>query len=141
MRSKFRKGMHVIAKYEGDNGDLIVGRIESVRTNGDIIGENLLTGARFTKHSSILEKRNVICTKAIAFAVIQAADGDKKIARKEAVAFSRLLNGKSEAKEEKVKAADEKKIKRATDILSKLSPELKQEVLKRTFPEAAKAFQ
>lgn len=140
MKSKYRKGMHLIAKYEGDNGDLVVGRIESVRTNGDIIGTNLLTGSRFTKSTHVINKRNVTCSKAIAVAILEASGSDKKLARQEAVTFARLLNGKGEEKEKKTSRADERKINRAIKLLSKLTQEQRQEVLKRVFPEAAKVF-
>lgn len=132
MRSKFRKGMHLIAKYEGENGDLILGRIESVRSNGEILGINLLTNARFVKSTAVVERRNLVCNKNIAVAILAAAEStpgvyDKKIARREAIAFSRLLAGKSE---EKPTAADKKKVARATKAISALSTEQKQLVFK-----------
>lgn len=58
------KGQYYAAKYRGKNGDLILGRIESVRQNGDVILENLLTGSRSTKHIDILRRRNKRVSKA-----------------------------------------------------------------------------
>lgn len=51
------------AKFNGSNGDLIVGQVKSVRSNGDVILTNLLTGNRSTKATKILLQRNHKVTK------------------------------------------------------------------------------
>ena len=139
MKSKYRKGMHLIAKYEGTGGDLIVGLITSVRMDGTIVGTNLLTGARFNKDTDVIDKRNIVCSKATAVAVVKAADGDKKVAREEAITYARLLMGKGEAKAPP-KPKSEKKIQRAISVLKKLDHQEKQLVLKGIFPDISKAF-
>jgi len=71
-KKTLRKDRYVICKYEGDNGDLIVGKIASVRSNGDIVLVNLLSGQRAVKHVDILAKRNIVVFKVIAEKVIKA---------------------------------------------------------------------
>lgn len=69
------------AKYNGSNGDLIVGRVKSVRSNGDVILTNLLTGNRSTKATKatkILLHRNHRITKKQADELVWI---DKKIGK------------------------------------------------------------
>lgn len=85
-----KKGQHVVCKYNGsNNGDLIVGRVESVRTNGDIILTNLLTGSRSTKKEAVLRRRNRIVSKKQATLVVACfkQSGDRAKARKVAVSL------------------------------------------------------
>ena len=82
----FKKGYWVICKYKGHNGDLIAGRVESVRTNGKVIITNLLTGGLATKDASVLLKRNVVVNKATTSKVLAIFEAQgKKEAREAAV--------------------------------------------------------
>ena len=67
---KFKKGQHVICKYQGTGGDLLVGRVESVRTNGDVLLTNLVSDTRSVKKASVLATRNMIVTKVQALEVL-----------------------------------------------------------------------
>lgn len=67
----FKKNQHVIISTRGENGDLIVGRIDSVRNAGHVVGTNLLTDRPFTKQASVLADRNVIVPKRIADKVVK----------------------------------------------------------------------
>jgi hypothetical protein len=58
MKNTVRAGQFYAAKYAGDNGDLILGRVNSMRKTGHVILENLLTGNTSTKNISVLLKRN-----------------------------------------------------------------------------------
>ncbi len=72
MRS-FKKGQYVLCRYHGaQNGDLIVGRVKSVRATGEVILDDLLsdTGKPRVKQANILAKRNVIAGKRDADRVI-----------------------------------------------------------------------
>ena len=85
-KRSFKKGYWLVCKYKGDNGDLIVGRVESVRTNGQVILTNLLTGALSTKSAAVLLKRNVVVNKALADKVLAIFEAEgKKEARAAAV--------------------------------------------------------
>jgi hypothetical protein len=85
-----KKGRYVLCRYNGDNGDLIAGRVESVRTNGDVICKSLLNGARHVKLLSVFKQRNVLVTKGDADKVVAAFKlGGKKLARVEAVKLAR----------------------------------------------------
>lgn len=92
-KNTLRKGQHVIAKQHGEGGDLIVGRIDSVRSSGHVTGVNLLTQAVFTKKFDVLLSRNMVCTKREAEKVVRAyqdavvsggAGADANLARKAA---------------------------------------------------------
>jgi hypothetical protein len=72
-KNEFRKDQHVLCRYNGDNGDLIVGRIESVRKNGDVILTNLLSGNKSVKKASVLSARNCVVIKKNADAVVKCA--------------------------------------------------------------------
>lgn len=131
----FRKGQHVICKYKLEkegaaNGDLIVGLIESVRTTGDVTGVNLLTGSKFRKNAKLLATRNVICPKRVAVAILREAAGDRVVARREAVAYAGMLQGAVEEKKV-VPVSNQKKIDRIVSLFAKLTPEEKQEALKK----------
>jgi hypothetical protein len=67
MKTAHKKGQHVVCRYglsDGkSNGDLVVGRIESVRTNGDVILTRLPEGTRAVKGADVLSSRNVVVTK------------------------------------------------------------------------------
>lgn len=102
MRSSYRKGQYIACKYQGTgNGDLIVGRIDSVRTNGHIVGVNLLTGKAFAKAASTVGDRNVVISKSQADEIVAAYDGpeatehfhlaDRKAAREKAIQITRAL--------------------------------------------------
>lgn len=94
-----KKGQHVICKYHGNNGDTIVGRIESVRSKGNIILTNLLTGHRSTKDVYIVETRLHIVHKAVALKVVEVFQNtkDRQKARAFAVEQYRLLKRPQES--------------------------------------------
>lgn len=91
---KYKKGQHVVCKYHGsDNGDLIVGRVDSVRKDGEILLVNLLLnkGAKKAqKKSSVLAGRNQIVPKIAIRELLLHWNrfGDKAAVRKMAVAIS-----------------------------------------------------
>jgi len=116
--NKYRKGQYLIAKYEGTGGDLIIGKIESVRHNGDITGVNLLTGNKFRKNVEVLDKRNIICPKRIADAIMREAMGDKLIARREAIAYAQLLAGRMEPA---TVPTSDRKIEKVVEAFKKLT--------------------
>jgi len=53
-----KAGQYFAAAYNGNNGDLILGRVQSVRVNGSVILDNLLTGNTSTKKTKVLRRRN-----------------------------------------------------------------------------------
>lgn len=57
-KSTFKKGQYYAAKYDGINGDLLLGQIKSVRSDGEILLTNLLTGNLSTKKAEVLAQRN-----------------------------------------------------------------------------------
>lgn len=86
-KSAFKKGQFYAAKHKGNNGDLIVGEVKSVRKNGDVILTNLLTGNRSVKGADILRKRNKRISKSQAdelLAIYEQTD-DKQHVREMAV--------------------------------------------------------
>lgn len=88
-KSEFKKGQFYAAKHKGNNGDLIVGEVKSVRKNGDVILTNLLTGNRSVKGADILKSRNKRISKAQAYALQAeyAKTGDRQKVRAMAVAL------------------------------------------------------
>jgi hypothetical protein len=85
---KFKKGQHVVCKYQGEGGDLIVGVVDSVRTNGDVILVNLLSNTKSTKKASVLAKRNKVVPKAVALQVLKSSK-DKSVIRQNAIAAAK----------------------------------------------------
>lgn len=74
---KYRKDQYLLARFQGDNGDLIVGRIESVRNikGGTLLIDNLLSVGTDTfsfsnKKVSVVSERMVIVPKATAMKVV-----------------------------------------------------------------------
>jgi hypothetical protein len=65
-----KKDHYYVAKYKGNNGDLIVGRIKSVRSNGEIVLVNLLTEKNSVKMAHVLLERNKRVSKAHALEVV-----------------------------------------------------------------------
>lgn len=83
----------MICKYKGKGGDLIVGRVESVRTNGEVLLTNLVSDTRSVKKASVLSARNMIVSKADAMAVLgsdffPANVQSRELIRARAVAFA-----------------------------------------------------
>lgn len=60
MKGKLAKGWYVACKYKGENGDLVLGEVLSVRrkSTGDVQLVNLLTGAKVFKQYKTLITRN-----------------------------------------------------------------------------------
>jgi hypothetical protein len=136
----YRKGQHVVCAYHGDNGDLIVGRVESVRSNGDVILRNLLTDNRSVKGREILSQRNVIVSKRQAQRVVdEASHSNAKEARKLAVV---IANGtKSEPTGDPVEHVEHEEtdlqtLMRSLDIARKLSSDAPSAVIAVSINEA-----
>jgi len=53
-----KKGQYVVCKHLGDNGDLLLGRIESVRSSGEVLLTNFLDKKMSIKSIKILKQRN-----------------------------------------------------------------------------------
>jgi len=89
----YRKGQFVICKYEGDNGDLIVGCVESVRTGGQIVLKNLLSqGPPSIKNEKVLLERNLVVPKEVALSVVEEDKLHGHVAaRKKAVEIYRAM--------------------------------------------------
>jgi hypothetical protein len=58
MKEKVKARQYWAVRHNGDNGDLILGRVKSVRTTGEVVLTNLLTGKLSTKKINVLLVRN-----------------------------------------------------------------------------------
>lgn len=69
----FKKGQHLVCRFKGDNGDLVVGRVDSVRAGGTVLLVDLLTESPQprVKQASILAERNVEVSKMDALRVVR----------------------------------------------------------------------
>lgn len=129
------KGWYYAAKYNGSNGDLVLGRVRSVRTEGEVILTNLLTGNRAVKGTEVLLKRNHKITKKESDTIMAVYNKmkDKTKARAKAREMSvALWEGKKNPSAPRGKdpaAIAEKKSRCRKLILqiAKLSAELKEE--------------
>lgn len=85
----FRKGQYVLCRYHGNNGDLVAGRIESVRrSGGTVVLTNMLTGKESVKRTHILSARNLVVPKKEVDRVINSyQEQGKQAARKLAVSL------------------------------------------------------
>lgn len=64
--SEFKKGQYVICRYDGRrNGDVVMGRIESVRKDGHVLITSLIGDGDKprVKRADVLAKRNVVVPK------------------------------------------------------------------------------
>jgi hypothetical protein len=90
-----KAGQHYVCKYKDNSekgGDLIVGRVISMRRNGDVIFANLLTMKRAVKHVDVLMRRNFKTGKRQAQDIVAAyASGGKSAARAAAVRLFREI--------------------------------------------------
>lgn len=95
--SRFKKGQFLACKFRdkgGKNGDLVLGLIESVRSNGKVVCQNLLTGGTSIKSVEVLDSRNTVISKRAADKVLRVfADGDKAAAREAAVVQATVSTG------------------------------------------------
>lgn len=71
------KHQHYACRYKGDNGDLIVGRVISVRRGGDVQLVNLLTGSKSFKSHEVLAQRNKRITKRQADRIVKVWERTK----------------------------------------------------------------
>lgn len=78
MSSSIKAGQYYAARYQGHNGDLIVGRVKSVRATGEVVLVNLLTDQLSTKSIGVLALRNKRISKAQAVELVETA---KKIGK------------------------------------------------------------
>jgi|WetSurSiteA1Bulk_404760.scaffolds.fasta_scaffold20335_3 hypothetical protein len=87
-----KAGQYYAAAYNGDNGDLIIGRVKSVRRNGEVLLENLLSvsGKTSVKKIEVLLKRNKRVTGLQADAVVKEykKTGSRAAARQKAVSLA-----------------------------------------------------
>jgi len=85
-----RAGHYYAAKYHGENGDLILGKVKSVRSNGEVVCANLLSGDVSTKAVDVLASRNHRISKAQADELLALWEetGDRKQVRDSAVNMS-----------------------------------------------------
>lgn len=113
MKSKYRKGQYVLCKFKGNNGDLIAGRVESVRWNGKIILTNLLTDSPSTKDASVLDARNTVVPARIVKDHLKSMrQMDFKSARKHALELlNTWYNGSKKHKKEQLQLSFEKPVK------------------------------
>lgn len=70
LSKELRRGQWFICKFKGDNGDLIVGCVESVRTKGVILLTNPLIKGSSKKFASVLSTRNLRVRKSVADKVV-----------------------------------------------------------------------
>ena len=86
-KNDIRSGQYWAAKYNGRNGDLIIGRVKSVRTTGEVVLVNLLTASIATKSVNVLRRRNCKVSKADACEIqaVYSQTGDRQAARAKAV--------------------------------------------------------
>jgi hypothetical protein len=90
----YKKDQYVVCRYEGDNGDLIAGRVISARNRngGHVLLENLFTGSVARKGVDVLTRRNAVVPKKLATRVVEAFHQDgRKAARTLAVRLVREL--------------------------------------------------
>lgn len=91
-KKKLAVGNYLVCRYLGDSGDVIAGKVLKVRAGKAHI-KNLLTGHISIRALSIVEKRNVVVprNKATAIRTVFEKKGDKKVARKMAVATAKKV--------------------------------------------------
>jgi len=70
--SEIKAGHFYAAAYNGNNGDLILGKVKSVRIQGEVVLTNLLSGGTSTKSTKILLVRNRRVTKKQAESIVTA---------------------------------------------------------------------
>ena len=107
----FKVRQYYAAAYNGDNGDLIVGRVLSVRTNGLIVLINLLSGKTSTKKAEVLRRRNKRVSKAQADKLVAVYKHTKNRAtvRRLAVALEPYSNEKTISLQQALKPGRSKK--------------------------------
>jgi hypothetical protein len=90
--SPYKKNQYCVCRFAGKrNGDVVVGRIESVRKNGSILIESLLGGTLRVKSSEVFSQRNLIVSKAEADNVVTVFEktGSAIAAREAAVQIAK----------------------------------------------------
>ena len=122
----FKAGQYYASKYEGNNGDLILGKVKSVRRSGEVILDNLLTGSRSTKSISVLGRRNSRVSKREADmirAVYLMSGENRAAARSKAVEITRSVAEKEKTDgERKQRTGKNKKLMREiSSLLKRLS--------------------
>ena len=83
MKGKLAKGWYVACKYKGENGDLVLGKVLSVRrrSTGDVQVENLITGKKTFKKYKVLMNRNKRLEKKQVAALLEVWDRTKSDAK------------------------------------------------------------
>lgn len=86
----------MVCRYHGESGDVIAGKVVKVAA-GKVHIKNLLTDALSIRALAIVERRNIVVPRNKATAVRAAFEkkGDKKAARKMAVAVAKAIKSKA----------------------------------------------
>jgi hypothetical protein len=86
MKAEVKARQYWAVRHNGDNGDLILGRVKSVRSTGEVVLVNLLTDKISTKNINVLRVRNKRVRKDQADQILDVCRNKGKFAaRKEAV--------------------------------------------------------
>lgn len=97
-----KAGQYYAAKYNGRNGDLILGRVKSVRSTGEVVLENLLSGNKALKRIDVLRRRNKRISKAQADKLLEFSRlHSRQQTREEAVRMEAYENGDQPLQHEK----------------------------------------
>lgn len=129
-KCEFKAGQYYAAKYHGDNGDLIVGRVKSVRTTGEVILVNLLSGKIATKGADVLRRRNKRITKEQADKLVKLYEqNSKEEVRKRAVDMKSYTNGKGQMDLPLEYQVSAKGLKKIDELVNNFVRELKKIVL------------
>jgi hypothetical protein len=95
-RCPVEKGQYYAVKYKGSGGDLVIGQVQSVRSNGHVVSTNLLNGKTSTKKIDIFLQRNKRVSGNQAKKIISAFKKNGKLAaRKAAISAPEFRNSKS----------------------------------------------
>jgi len=106
-----KAGQYYATQYNGDNGDLIVGKVKSVRTTGKVLLENLLSGKISTKKADVLRRRNKRITKAQADELVGLYEQNSKAeVRALAVRMKPYTNGAEPPAQPKLNHVVEEKV-------------------------------
>jgi len=119
----FKVGQYYAARHNGNNGDLIVGVVVSVRKKGDVILTNLLNDNRSVKRADVLRLRNKRISKAQADELVALFEStqDKAAVRAKAVLLPDFDNEQTELVLPKEVAAPAQPVKRlAQDVVTQL---------------------
>lgn len=114
---RLHKGSYVLCKYRGDNGDMVAGVVESVRSNGDIICKSLFADTKHTKSVEVFNQRNILVRKRDAERVVEVYEKSllndpsarvaRIVARKLAVEIASQYKKEAEKEQEQLPLSEE----------------------------------